>query len=97
MERQTDITDAWGEQTDPENERGETCGAIFEYDRHDDLSLARIEITDDNTTITRDRAWAAKVMGGEVIERIEASEVEAACFDFDDEYGQRMARKITAI
>jgi len=84
-----DISDAWMEATDPENERGEVVMGHFNrvsvdcyapregcYAR-DGYELASISIEDTSGTVTRNRYWAMKMLGYEAITRIENAESAA--------------------
>ena len=83
-----DISDAWQETTDPENERGEVVVGFFNrvpvdcyaaregcFTR-DGYELVSVSIEDTSGTVTRNRDWAMKMMGYEAITRIEDAESE---------------------
>ncbi|MHA7852222.1 hypothetical protein [Roseovarius sp.] len=88
-DRRVDVSDVWQEQTDPNNERGEVCEAIFERvdvpcidERHrcfdaDGFTLIGIAITDECGTVYRDRAWALKMLGADAVWRVEDCKMEA--------------------
>jgi len=90
VDRRIDVSDVWMEQTDPDNERGEVCEALFErvdlrcidelshcFDA-DGMNLIGIAVTDECGTIYRNREWAIKMLGVDAIWRVEDSEMEAA-------------------
>ncbi len=71
-----DITDAWNDIVDPENEDGETVTAHFRReisDRpdQDTMTLLGLSIADDSGTIYRDREWAVKMFGPHDVWHIE--------------------------
>lgn len=89
-DRITDMSDAWMEMMDPENERGEVCMAFLEavdvpcYNAREGcfdapgFRLIGISIEDTTGKIYRDRDWCHKILGADVIWRVEASEMETA-------------------
>lgn len=88
-DRVVDISDAWREQTDPNNERGEVCLAYFasekvpcQNERHecftgDGLALIGISVRDNSGTVYRGREWAVKMLGTDTVWQIELYEMEA--------------------
>lgn len=67
MEKRFDITDAWNEQTDPENERNETCYAYFKGEY---LQKLRVEYANNGY------AWfcrdvALRRLGEKAVDRLE--------------------------
>jgi len=77
-DRVIDITDAWLEQTDPENERNEVCLAYLHSEKYDDgMRVAGIAIEDNDGTTYRNRDWAVKILGADAIWRVEEWEMEA--------------------
>lgn len=73
-----DISDVWREETDPENEEGQTCEAFFDdetsgYGSH--CALIAIRVTggmgDDLWAVNLPRDMAVKLLGAAAVERIE--------------------------
>jgi hypothetical protein len=89
IDRRVDVSDIWMEHTDPENERGEICEALFTsasvpcYAAREGcfdmpgFELVGIAVRDEGGAIYRDREWAMKMLGADAVWRIEAGEMEA--------------------
>lgn len=86
IDSECDISDAWRELTDPENERGECATALFEHSRAtafhaSDSSpsgvtvpvplLVGLRIENLGVTELHSRDWAMRVFGPKEISRIE--------------------------
>lgn len=93
IDSERDVSDAWMEQTDPENERGDEATALFEHGSiwaysHDnnpndygrsvsDPILIGLRVQNDGVSLTYPREWAMKALGPEWVKRIEAAQYEA--------------------
>ena len=83
-DHEADITDAWVEETDPDNERGETCRAYFRAEpckftnwRHEDVRGAEYVLTGICAGGQYfDRAHAIGFLGFDAVCRIEDAETE---------------------
>ncbi len=81
-ERTTDISDLWQQETDPENEFGESCTAYF--DKYEDrnqgifvFAITGIGVEDNGGTRFYDRERAIDLLGLEAIWLAEKDEWEA--------------------
>ncbi len=86
-DRELDITDIWLEETDPENERGETATAFLKANKHDDgMEIAGIAIEEPEGDKTyREREAASRLIGWDAVYRIEQYEMMAPEYGSDDE------------
>ncbi len=86
-DRELDITDVWLEETDPENERGESATAFLKANKYDDgMEVAGIAIEEPEGDKTyREREAASRLIGWDAIYRIEQYEMQAPGYGADDE------------
>ena len=68
-----DVTDAWLESTDPENEFGECAEAYLEFDDITGAEVVSVSVDDGSGFIPMKRAIAIQCMGIDAIYRIEKS------------------------
>lgn len=90
-DRIIDITDIWLEETDPENERGETATAFLKASKYDDgMEVVGIAIEEPEGDKTyRDREATSRLIGWSAIYRIEEYEMQAPGYGSDDRYDER--------
>ena len=90
-DREVDITDVWLEETDPENERGESATAYLTANKYDDgMEIAGISITEpEGDKSYRERDAASRILGWAAIYRIEQYEMQAPGYGADDRYDVR--------
>lgn len=87
-----DVTDAWNEQTDPENARGDSATALFDHDSAEAFHpsdprpqgeivsvpiLTGLHVETDGGAITYPREWVLTVFGSKWVSRMEDEQYEA--------------------
>lgn len=89
-DRVLDITDIWLEETDPENERGESATAYLKANKYDDgMEVAGIAIEEPEGDKTyRQREAASRLIGWDALYRIEQYEMQAPEYGADDRYDE---------
>ena len=67
-----DITDAYNESCDPENENGHVVTAYYANEGDDEeLRLTGVFIEDDVSPVVRERGEAIRLLGSEIVRRVE--------------------------
>lgn len=95
-DREVDITDIWLEETDPQNERGESATAYLTANKYDDgMEVAGIAIEEPEGDKTyRDREAASRILGWDAIYRVEQYEMQAPGYGSDDAYDEMKESRV---
>ena len=74
--RETDISDVWVDEVDPQNEVGAEVTAFFAKDGFGSFELSGIRVNEDDVPLFYDREHSIKFLGMDAVWRVESVEME---------------------